>query len=130
MISLREFSTSLGAEVRRRFTLKVFFPVFSRVPFYLCEVRISIVTQTNRFYRARNRRGCHFTRSRKFREADSLLKSCTLSVLQSSESLLSAIFEKVIIIMVVYFIVSIVNSMAQSYHKRLHRPKGRKVAKD
>ena len=32
--------------------------------------------------------------------------------------------------MVVYFVVSIVNSMAQSYHKRLHRPKGRKVAKD
>ncbi|KAF0303875.1 Vacuole membrane protein 1 [Amphibalanus amphitrite] len=51
-------------------------------------------------------------------------------VAQSSESLLSAIFEKVIIIMVVYFVVSIVNSMAQSYHKRLHRPKGRKVAKD
>ena len=49
---------------------------------------------------------------------------------QSSESLLSAIFEKVIIIMVVYFVVSIVNSMAQSYHKRLHRPRGRKVAKD
>jgi len=51
----------------------------------------------------------------------------------SSESLLSAIFEKVIIIMVVYFVVSIVNSMAQSYHKRLHRPKSRgarKQAKD
>jgi hypothetical protein len=34
-------------------------------------------------------------------------------------SWLSAVFEKVLLVMVVYFLLSIVNSSAQSYHKRL-----------
>ena len=33
-------------------------------------------------------------------------------------SWLSWVFEKVVLVMVVYFVISIVNSMAQSYHKR------------
>ncbi|XP_013405400.1 vacuole membrane protein 1 isoform X1 [Lingula anatina] len=37
----------------------------------------------------------------------------------SEPSWLSWIFEKVVIIMVIYFVLSIINSMAQSYHKRL-----------
>lgn len=37
--------------------------------------------------------------------------------------ILGWIFEKFVIAMVVYFVVSIVNSMAQSYHKRLHQKK-------
>ncbi|XP_041348146.1 vacuole membrane protein 1-like [Gigantopelta aegis] len=39
----------------------------------------------------------------------------------SESNLLSWIFEKVIIVMVVYFVLSIVNSMAQNYHKRLSK---------
>lgn len=35
-------------------------------------------------------------------------------------NLLARIFEKFVILMVAYFVVSIVNSLAQSYHKRLH----------
>ncbi|XP_001355546.3 vacuole membrane protein 1 [Drosophila pseudoobscura] len=38
-----------------------------------------------------------------------------------SGNLLSKIFEAFVIGMVCYFVVSIVNSLAQSYHKRLHR---------
>lgn len=38
-------------------------------------------------------------------------------------SILSWIFEKVVMVMVAYFVLSIVNSMAQSYHKRLCRAK-------
>jgi len=34
-------------------------------------------------------------------------------------SWLSWLFEKVVIVMVVYFVISIVHSMAQSYHKYL-----------
>lgn len=49
-------------------------------------------------------------------------------------SWLSAIFEKLVIAMVVYFIISIVNSLAQRYHKRLYKRSqweyGHKVAKD
>ncbi|KAK3085171.1 hypothetical protein FSP39_025451 [Pinctada imbricata] len=37
----------------------------------------------------------------------------------SESNILGWIFEKFVIIMVVYFVLSIVNSMAQSYHKRL-----------
>ncbi|XP_064620062.1 vacuole membrane protein 1-like isoform X2 [Lineus longissimus] len=46
-----------------------------------------------------------------------------------SSSLLSSIFEKVIIIMVVYFVVSILNSMAQAYHKRLCKERYNKLEK-
>lgn len=38
-----------------------------------------------------------------------------------SGNLLSKIFETFVIGMVCYFVVSIVNSLAQSYHKRLHK---------
>jgi len=38
-----------------------------------------------------------------------------------SGNLLSRIFETFVIGMVCYFVVSIVNSLAQSYHKRLHK---------
>lgn len=36
-------------------------------------------------------------------------------------NLLARIFEKFVILMVAYFVVSIVNSLAQSYHKRLQK---------
>ncbi|XP_060534127.1 vacuole membrane protein 1-like isoform X2 [Cylas formicarius] len=38
-------------------------------------------------------------------------------------NVLAAIFEKFVIVMILYFVVSIVNSFAQSYHKRLHKRK-------
>jgi type II secretory pathway component PulL len=34
-------------------------------------------------------------------------------------SWLSWVFEKVVAVMIIYFVVSIINSLAQSYHKRL-----------
>lgn len=46
---------------------------------------------------------------------------------------LSNIFEMFVVGMIVYFVISIVNSLAQSYHKRIHKKTGkiyRKVAKD
>lgn len=47
------------------------------------------------------------------------------------ESLLSAVFEKLVLVMVAYFVVSIVNSLAQSYHKRIYSGKvSGKVARD
>ncbi|XP_050408673.1 vacuole membrane protein 1 isoform X2 [Patella vulgata] len=42
---------------------------------------------------------------------------------KESTNVLSWIFEKVIIIMVAYFLLSIINSMAQSYHKRICKVK-------
>lgn len=44
-------------------------------------------------------------------------------------NLLARIFEKFVILMVAYFVVSIVNSLAQSYHKRLHKPKASEGAR-
>lgn len=38
-----------------------------------------------------------------------------------SGNLLSKIFETFVICMVCYFVVSIINSLAQSYHKRIHK---------
>lgn len=38
-----------------------------------------------------------------------------------SGNMLSKIFESFVIFMVCYFVVSIVNSLAQSYHKRIHK---------
>lgn len=35
-------------------------------------------------------------------------------------SMLSWIFEKVVMLMVAYFVMSIINSMAQSYHRRVN----------
>ncbi|XP_065170592.1 vacuole membrane protein 1-like isoform X3 [Atheta coriaria] len=45
-------------------------------------------------------------------------------------SLLGAIFEKFVFAMIVYFVVSIVNSLAQSHHKRLAKRRGTKASKD
>ncbi|GAB6030026.1 Vacuolar membrane protease [Chamberlinius hualienensis] len=50
-----------------------------------------------------------------------------------SASWLSSIFEKVVIAMIVYFLLSIVNSLAQRYHKRLcqrQKENANKLAKD
>lgn len=44
----------------------------------------------------------------------------------SEGNLLAWIFEKVVILMVVYFVLSIINSTAQSYHKRLCKEKHKK----
>lgn len=43
---------------------------------------------------------------------------------------LGAIFEKFVFAMILYFVISIVNSFAQSYHKRLHKKHQTKTAKD
>ncbi|XP_069680032.1 vacuole membrane protein 1 isoform X3 [Periplaneta americana] len=43
-------------------------------------------------------------------------------------NILAAIFEKFVALMILYFVVSIINSFAQSYHKRLHK-KARGVKK-
>lgn len=37
-----------------------------------------------------------------------------------SASWLSWVFEKLVLIMVVYFVISIINSMAQEYHKKVN----------
>ncbi|XP_068901927.1 vacuole membrane protein 1 isoform X2 [Tenebrio molitor] len=47
-----------------------------------------------------------------------------------SGNILGSIFEKFVVAMILYFIVSIVNSFAQSYYKRIHKKKSTKVAKD
>ncbi|XP_067014866.2 vacuole membrane protein 1 isoform X2 [Anabrus simplex] len=39
----------------------------------------------------------------------------------SESNMLSFIFEKFVLLMILYFVVSIVNSLAQSHHKRLHK---------
>ncbi|GLH01749.1 Vacuole membrane protein 1 [Gryllus bimaculatus] len=41
--------------------------------------------------------------------------------LPAESNLLAAIFEKFVVAMILYFVVSIVNSLAQSHHKRLHK---------
>jgi len=45
---------------------------------------------------------------------------------ESEPSALSWIFEKFVLAMILYFVLSIVNSLAQSYHKRLHKKKSSK----
>lgn len=50
---------------------------------------------------------------------------------QDQANILAWIFEKLILLMIVYFVLSIVNSFAQSYHKRIHkRNRERKAAQD
>lgn len=52
---------------------------------------------------------------------------------KESGNILAKVFEYFVIAMVCYFVLSIVNSLAQSYHKRIHKKGGkvhRKVAKD
>lgn len=46
---------------------------------------------------------------------------CTLIFGFQDENWLSWVFEKVVLVMVCYFVISIVNSMAQSYAKRLQQ---------
>lgn len=42
-------------------------------------------------------------------------------VLFQEGNILASIFEKFVVAMILYFVVSIINSLAQSYHKRLHK---------
>jgi len=46
-----------------------------------------------------------------------------LSDVRQEGGILAFVLEKVVMAMVIYFIISIINSMAQSYHKRLSRDK-------
>merc|ERR1712020_718394 len=45
---------------------------------------------------------------------------------ESANNWISWIFEKFVMAMILYFILSIINSLAQSYHKRLHKKKSSK----
>lgn len=45
------------------------------------------------------------------------------SPVESEPSTLGWIFEKLVLAMILYFVLSIINSLAQSYHKRLHKKK-------
>lgn len=47
----------------------------------------------------------------------------------SRGNILGSIFEKFVAAMVIYFVISIINSLAQAYHKRIHK-KETKVHKD
>lgn len=42
---------------------------------------------------------------------------------KEKSNVLGALFEKFVALMILYFVVSIVNSFAQNYHKRLHKRK-------
>lgn len=61
-------------------------------------------------------------------QKNKLHRSKTGPAVPESGNLLGWIFEKFVIAMILYFVVSIVNSLAQSYHKRIH--KKAKVATD
>lgn len=50
--------------------------------------------------------------------------------MQEAGSILSSLFEKFVVAMILYFVVSIVNSLAQSYHKRIHQKKTSSKATD
>lgn len=67
-------------------------------------------------------------------QKERLHRSSKNTAIPSEKSnLLARIFEKFIIATVVYFIISIVNSLAQNYHKRIHKKGGkvyRKLSKD
>ena len=47
--------------------------------------------------------------------------TCTPLLASQDENWLSWVFEKVVLVMVCYFVTSIINSMAQSYSKRLQQ---------
>lgn len=49
---------------------------------------------------------------------------------KESKNFLAKLFEYFVVAMIVYFIISIVNSLAQSYHKRIHRKKSTHSKKD
>jgi large-conductance mechanosensitive channel len=42
-------------------------------------------------------------------------------VLFQEGNILASFFEKFVVAMILYFVVSIINSLAQSHHKRLHK---------
>lgn len=64
-------------------------------------------------------------------QKNKLHRSKTGPAVSESGNLLGWIFEKFVIAMIFYFVVSIVNSLAQSYHKRIHKSKKTlKVATD
>lgn len=50
-------------------------------------------------------------------------KSTAKSSGQNNGNILSSLFECFVVGMILYFVISIVNSFAQSYHKRIHRSK-------
>lgn len=56
-------------------------------------------------------------------QKNKLHRSKTGPTTSESGSALAWIFEKFVIAMIFYFVVSIVNSLAQSYHKRIHKHK-------
>ncbi|XP_023311263.1 vacuole membrane protein 1-like [Anoplophora glabripennis] len=58
-----------------------------------------------------------------------LHKKSVGKVQEAGGNILGSIFEKFVIGMILYFIISIINSFAQSYHKRLHK-KPAKINKD
>lgn len=58
-----------------------------------------------------------------------LHKKSVGKVQEAGGNILGSIFEKFVISMILYFVISIVNSFAQSYHKRIHK-KPKKLNKD
>ncbi|KAJ8921223.1 hypothetical protein NQ315_013695 [Exocentrus adspersus] len=58
-----------------------------------------------------------------------LHKKSVTKVKEAGGNILGSIFEKFVIAMVLYFVISIINSFAQSYHKRIHK-KATKINKD
>ncbi|XP_050315905.1 vacuole membrane protein 1-like isoform X2 [Anthonomus grandis grandis] len=55
-----------------------------------------------------------------------LHKKANQTVKEASGNILAGIFEKFVIAMIIYFVISIVNSFAQSYHKRIQKKKSNK----
>lgn len=49
---------------------------------------------------------------------------------KESKNFLAKLFEYFVVAMIVYFVISIVNSLAQSYHKRIHKKKNIQKKKD
>lgn len=60
-------------------------------------------------------------------QKDKLHKKASKTVKESGGNILAWVFEKFVIGMIVYFVISIVNSFAQSYHKRIQKRKNSKV---
>merc|ERR1719259_833456 len=56
-------------------------------------------------------------------QKEKLHRNRSASGSEQATPLLSMIFEKLVLAMVAYFLVSILNSFAQSYHKRIHKQK-------
>ncbi|XP_063224672.1 vacuole membrane protein 1 isoform X2 [Bacillus rossius redtenbacheri] len=51
-------------------------------------------------------------------------------VVSQGGSIVSSLFEKIVMAMILYFLVSIINSLAQNHHKRLMKMAGKKMASD